>query len=375
MKVAVIGAGYQGRLHVESLAGIDDVELVALCDTDADRAEGVAATFGISHSYADYRQLLDRHDLDLVTICTMPVHHCEMAVAALDAGAHVLCEKPMAMDAIEGRAMVDAAAAAGRLLTIGFNLRYTRSAGVLKRFVDSGRFGEAVYTRAWTKSSQIPWWGQHYRREFPVAARWHRPPCTSSTSPCGSPATRVRPLRRPRRVGLFPTKRGATAPEPAAADAYDVEDLISGHVRFDNGFWMSIEGSWVDNRPSIDGVPSWDYSLDAIGEHAQMQFDPLSINVEDESGAIVSALAVDEEAGVSFPDSTAALIADVVDAIRDVTSTVGRCRGGTRRPNDRRQPVPLRPRGARGRSRGAHRLKRLTNCLGRHRFDRHGGPA
>ena len=62
--------------------------------------------------------------------------------------------------------MVDAADAAGRLLTIGFNLRYTRSAGVLKRFVDSGRFGNAVYTRAWTKSSQIPWWGQHYRREI-----------------------------------------------------------------------------------------------------------------------------------------------------------------------------------------------------------------
>ena len=58
----------------------------------------------------------------------MPVHHREMTVAALGAGAHVLCEKPMAMDAIEGREMVDAADAAGRLLTIGFNLRYTRSA-------------------------------------------------------------------------------------------------------------------------------------------------------------------------------------------------------------------------------------------------------
>ena len=116
---------------------------------------------------------------------------------------------------------------------------------------------------------------------------------------------------------LFPTKRDGTQPDEVAAAGYDAEDLISGHVRFTNGFWLSVEGSWVDNRPSIDGVPSWDYSLDAVGEHAQVQFDPLSIMVEGRDGEVASALGVDDVAGVSFPDSTAALIDDVVDAIRN----------------------------------------------------------
>ena len=316
MKAAVIGAGYQGRLHVEKLGAVEDVEVVAVCDTDDARAAEVAAAFGVANVYGDYRQLLDAHDLDLVTVCTMPVLHHEMTVAALAAGAHVLCEKPMAMDAHEGRQMIDAAETAGRLLTVGFNVRFTRSAQVLKRFVDSGRFGDPVYTRAWARSSQIPWWGQHYRRAVSgggalAATAVHLVDLAIWLAGNPHPSTASASMRR-----LFPLKRGATRPADVVADTYDAEDLVSGHVRFDNGFWLSIEGSWIDNRPSVDGVPSWDYSLDAIGEHAQVQFDPLAITVEDERGEPVSAVDPDDEPGVDFPDSTGALIADVVDAIR-----------------------------------------------------------
>jgi predicted dehydrogenase len=317
VKAAVLGAGYQGRLHVEKLSGLDDVEVVAVCDTNETRAAEVAATFEVGNVYGDYRQLLDVHDLDLVTVCTMPVLHLEMTVAALDAGAHVLCEKPLAMDAVEGRAMLDAARSAGRLLTVGFNVRHTRSAQVLKRFVDSGRFGDAVYTRAWARSSQIPWWGQHYRRDVSgggalASTAVHLVDLALWLAGNPTPSTASASMRR-----LFPTKRGATRPDDVAAHVYDAEDLISGHVRFDNGFWLSVEGSWIDNRPSVEGVPSWDYSLDAVGELAQMQFDPLSITVEDEYGGIISAVDPGEDPGVDLPDSTGALIEDVVDAIRN----------------------------------------------------------
>ena len=316
MKVAVVGAGFQGRLHVEHLSAIEDVEVVAICDTDAARAAAVGAAFGVAHVYDDYRRLLDAHHLDLVTVCTMPFLHREMTVDALAAGAHVLCEKPLAMNATEGRAMLDAAAAAGRLLTVGFNMRHTRSAQILKRFVDSGRFGPPVYTRAWAKASQIPWWGQHYRRNISgggalAATAVHLVDLAIWLAGNPTPTTASASMRR-----LFPTKRGSTAPDVAAAVAFDAEDLISAHVRFDNGFWLTVEGSWIDNRPLVDGVPSWDYSLDAVGERAQIQLDPLVINVEDVRGDIVSALDSHEVPGVSFPDSAAALIIDVVDAIR-----------------------------------------------------------
>jgi predicted dehydrogenase len=316
VKVAVFGAGYQGRLHVERLSTIEDVEVVALCDTNDARAAEVAKSFGVASVYRNYRQVLDNHSLDLVTVCTMPFLHREMTVAALDAGAHVLCEKPLAMNATEGRAMLDAAEAAGRLLTVGFNLRHTASAQLLRRFVDSGRFGAPVYTRAWAKASQIPWWGQHYRRDVSgggalAATAVHLLDLAIWLAGNPSPTTASASMRR-----LFPVKRGGTQPDDAAATAFDAEDLISGHVRFDNGFWLTIEGSWIDNRPSVDGAPSWDYSLDAVGEHAQIQFDPLSIMVEDADCEVVSAIDPDDETGFSFPDSTGALIADVVDAIR-----------------------------------------------------------
>ena len=316
MKVAVIGAGFQGRLHVEHLSAIDDVEVVAVCDTDRLRAGEVAAAFGIEHVYDDHRRLLGAHDLDLVTICTMPVLHRDMTVDALGAGAHVLCEKPLAMNAVEGREMLDAAEAAGRLLTVGFNMRHTRSAQILKRFVDSGRFGPPVYTRAWAKASQIPWWGQHYRRTISgggalAATAVHLVDLAVWLAGNPTPTTASATMRR-----LFPIKRGASAPDQAAADAFDAEDLISAHVRFANGFWMTVEGSWVDNRPSTNGVPSWDYSLDAVGESAQVQLDPLVINVEDDRGEITSAVDPEDIPDVSFPDSAGALIVDVVDAIR-----------------------------------------------------------
>lgn len=316
MRVAVIGAGFQGRLHVEHLSAIADVEVIAICDTDEARATEVAAAFDVANVYEDYRRLLDAHDLDLVTICTMPVMHREMTVDALGAGAHVLCEKPLAMNAIEGRAMLDAADSAGRLLTVGFNLRHTPSAQILRRFVDSGRFGSPVYTRAWGKASQIPWWGQHYRRGVSgggalAATAVHLLDMSIWLAGNPNPTTASASMRR-----LFPGKRGSTAPDRAAADAFDAEDLISAHIRFDTGFWLTVEGSWIDNKPSAAGVPSWDYSLDAVGERAQIQFDPLAINAEDDRGDIVSALDPRDTPGVSFPDSAGVLLRDVVDAIR-----------------------------------------------------------
>ena len=117
-------------------------------------------------------------------------------------------------------------------------------------------------------------------------------------------------------VRLFPHKRGRTAPSELAASRFTAEDLFSAHLRFSGGFWMTIEGSWIDNRPSLNGVPSWDYSLDAIGDKAQVQFDPLTFRGEDRSGQVIDVRPKDLQSDVSFPPSVKALIADVVDAIR-----------------------------------------------------------
>ena len=86
MRVGVIGCGFQGRLHVEVLSKLPDVELVAVADLDPDRVGRLAGEYGVARPYTDYVEMLDSERLDLVTICTMPVHHADMTVAAFSRG-------------------------------------------------------------------------------------------------------------------------------------------------------------------------------------------------------------------------------------------------------------------------------------------------
>lgn len=316
MRVAVIGCGFQGRIHVESLKRIAGVEVVAVADTDPARLASVADAFSVPNRYADYRELLDAGPYDLVTICTMAVHHAKMTIAALEAGAHVLCEKPLALNAEEGQAMIDAARRANRMLAIGYNMRFTPNARAISRFIESGQFGRPVFTRAWAKASQVPWWGEHYRKEISgggalASTAVHFLDLALHFAGFPEPLTASASATR-----LFPKKRGGTAPNEAAAARFTAEDLISAHLRFEGGYWLALEGSWIDNRPSIDGVPSWDYSLDAIGEGAQVSFDPLTIRGETSAGEVIDLLEAGTRSDVSFPPSVAALIADVVEAIR-----------------------------------------------------------
>jgi predicted dehydrogenase len=317
MRVGVIGCGFQGRLHVECLQRLADVEVAAVTDTDPARLAEVADRFRVAGRFANYLDMLDAERFDLVTVCTMPVHHAAMTIAALERGSHVLCEKPLALNAKEGTTMVAAARQAGRMLAVGFNMRFTPNARAIAEFIKAGRFGRPVYTRAWAKASQVPWWGEHYRKEISgggalAATAVHFLDLALYFAGFPEPTFASASATR-----LFPIKRGATAPSEAAASRFTAEDLVSAHIRFANGFWLSLDGSWIDNQPSREGVPSWDYSLDAIGERAQAWLDPLAIRIEDARGEIVDALPKETKSDVSFPPSVAALIADVVGAIRE----------------------------------------------------------
>jgi len=315
VQAGVIGCGFQGRLHVDVLSRLPDVELVAVADNDPERVGGLAQEYGVAGSYTDYRRMLDAERLDLVTICTMPVHHAEMTIAAFSRGAHVLCEKPLAMNAAEGAAMVGAARKAGRFLAVGLNMRFMPNSTAIRSFIRDGGFGRPVYARV-VANDEIPWWGEHYRLEVSgggalAASAVHLLDLAlwfagfpEPVSASGSMAT------------LFPTKRGSTAPSAAVAERYDAEDLLSAHVRFAGGFWLTIEGSWIGNQEPRPGPQPWDYELTAIGEGAQVWFDPLAVRGEAPDGSTVDLLPPGTESDVSFPHSVERLIAEVVAAAR-----------------------------------------------------------
>ena len=313
MRVGVIGCGFQGRLHVDVLSRLSDVELVAVADIDPDRGGRLAHEYGVAGSYRDYREMLDSERLDLVTICTMPVHHAGMTVAAFSRGAHVLCEKPLAMNTAEGVAMVEAARRAGKFLAVGFNMRFMPNSMAIHSFIREGGFGRPVYTRA-CGIDEIPWWGEHYRRGISgggalAASAVHLLDLALYFAGFPEPVSASASM-----ATLFPRKRGGTAPDPAAAARYDAEDLFSAHVRFDGGFWLTIEGSWVDNQPPPTGPQPWNYELTAVGEDAQVWFDPLAIRGEATDGSTVDLLPENTASDVSFPKSVERLIADVVAA-------------------------------------------------------------
>jgi predicted dehydrogenase len=239
----------------------------------------------------------------------MPVTHREIVVASLQGGAHVLCEKPMAMDASEAEAMVRAAEAGRRTLSVGFNMRWMGSAQFARRFVDEARLGRPEYARVYALANDIPWWGKHYVKALSgggVLAStavhvldlllWvigYPPPLAVSAS-----------MRR-----RFPERRGSTAPSSEAAAAHDVEDLLSAHVRLDGGMALTLEAAWA-----YDALRSR-YGFELSGSLGQLQFDPLAVIVE-ENGQPVDATPRGV-ADTDWPASVRREIADVVRAVRE----------------------------------------------------------
>jgi predicted dehydrogenase len=272
VRVAVIGCGLQGSEHLRALSSIDDVEVAAIADLNEARLAEVGERFGVAHRYTDASRLLE-HDLDLVTVCTMPDTHSALVIDALAAGANVLCEKPLARSAAEALPMVRAAEEANRLLMVGFNMRYMSATAAVRRFVAEGLLGDFVCARGFMLMDEVPWWGKHYVNEISGggalnATAIHMLDLLSWLAGNPKPLTATASM-----ATVFPAKRSASAP-PGAAAAYDVEDVLFGHVRFEGGFWISLEGTWVYDRPGLN------YSFDLLGTRGQAHLDPLELFTE-----------------------------------------------------------------------------------------------
>lgn len=142
IRAAVIGASFAKEAYLPALASIPDVELVAISSARLESAKSVAESFKIPHAYDDWRVMLEKHPVDLVGIATPTVYHAPMVLAALDAGAHVICEKPMAMNSSEAQAMFDKAQALGRVHMIGHELRFNPNRRKIHQLIADGAIGQ-----------------------------------------------------------------------------------------------------------------------------------------------------------------------------------------------------------------------------------------
>ena len=147
-RLGIIGCGTVSQYgHLPAVAGSKDWMLTAVADIDSSRLESVRKTYKPPHAFTDYRDLLALPGLDAVVVATHVDTHCEIAVAALGRGLHVLCEKPMAATLAQCREMVEAARQAGRLLAVNFNSRCGPVYREIKRLIDLGTVGKVRVVR------------------------------------------------------------------------------------------------------------------------------------------------------------------------------------------------------------------------------------
>ena len=147
-RVAIIGCGGIANAHAQGWQGVPQARIVAVADIAEEARTAFATKYGVERHYADYRQMLHQEKPEIVSICTWPVLHCEMTVAAAEAGARgILCEKPMAISLGEADRMIEACRAAGTLLVVGHQRRFQTQYRTARELVAQGAIGDLLEMR------------------------------------------------------------------------------------------------------------------------------------------------------------------------------------------------------------------------------------
>lgn len=148
LKIGVVGAGSLSEAHLGAYKENSDVELIAICDLIEERAQAKAETYDIPHVYTDYNEMLKNPEIDAISVVTWNNTHKEISIAALDAGKHVLCEKPLCMNHEEALEIKAATERSDKKFMVGYVRRHASNAVILKDFIDKGSLGEIYYAKA-----------------------------------------------------------------------------------------------------------------------------------------------------------------------------------------------------------------------------------
>ncbi len=252
VKIGIIGTGSISNLHMAGYTRLENVEVIAACDINGKRVKKFAETYGIPHTFTDYNEMLKMKELDAVSVTAWNNIHAPASIAALNAGKHVLCEKPLALNADQALEMVEASKESGKLLMVGFCRRFGDNAIALKEMIDNGELGSIYYA----KTGCLRRWGN--------PGGWFSDRKRSGGGPVIDLGVHMIDLIRylsgkPKAVsvtastfshmGLKPEVKGITKYNSADYSEYnDVEDCATALIKFDNGMTLFFETSWVQNR-------------------------------------------------------------------------------------------------------------------------------
>ncbi len=251
-RVGIIGCGgIANEKHMPSLKKVEDCEVVAFCDIIPERAQKAAETFGSADArvYTDYKELLKDDSIDVIHVCTPNRSHSFITVDALDAGKHVMCEKPMAINSAEAKKMLDAQKRSGKLLSIGYQSRFRPDAMYLKKEAEAGTFGEIYYAKAEAlRRRAVPTWGVFLNEEEQGGG----PLIDIGTHALDLTLWTMDNYKPKYCVGTAYHKLNNDTDQGNAWGNWDpekftVEDSAFGFVVMENGATVSLESSWALN--------------------------------------------------------------------------------------------------------------------------------
>jgi len=254
VRVGIIGAGRVGRTHMKEYAALDGVRIVACADVDEAVARQAAEAHAVAHVYTNFRDLLARTDIDAVDVCLHNNYHMPATLAALEAGKHVYCEKPMAGSYRDAVTMLDAAKRREKMLHIQLFTLYAAETRAARELISQGELGEIYHAR----STGFRRRGRPYVDGYGTAHFvQQRHSAGGALYDMGTYhiAQALYLLENPQveRITGKTYQKVAMDEKRREASSYDVEELGVGFVRLAGGITLDIVESWAAHLDGIEG--------------------------------------------------------------------------------------------------------------------------
>ncbi len=257
LNVGIIGCGgIANGKHLPSLQKISEVNIVAFCDIEIEKAQVAAEQYGTNDAkvYEDYKLLLENDDIDVIHVCTPNSSHKALTVASLDAGKHVMCEKPMAKTTEEAKEMIEAAKRNGKKLTIGYQNRFRPDSQYLRKATQRGDLGDIYYGKAQAiRRRAVPTWGVFLDEEKQgggplIDIGTHALDLTLWMMDNYEPESVMGSTFHK----LGKKENAANAWGPWDPKKFTVEDSAFGFIKMKNGSTIILESSWALNSLEVD---------------------------------------------------------------------------------------------------------------------------
>lgn len=269
LKVGIIGVGGISRSHLPGWSASQDAEVVAGSDVVEEALKEWGATNGVDRLYSDPAALFADPDIDIIDVCTPNMYHAPLSIAALEAGKHVICEKPLAPTPGDIQRMIEARERSGKMLMTAQHFRFEGSSKALKAEIDAGALGEIYHARSWMLRRA----GAPTKPGFILKQHSGGGPCIDigvhildlTLWMMGNPepvtVSGVARNELARRGGFSSWERQTMPAET------DVEEFAAAFVRFANGATLVIEVSWLLHHDTMgEDMQMWLYGTDG-GSH------------------------------------------------------------------------------------------------------------